>query len=212
MATKGYYAEQVLTQLNGADIIIDEQADLRRLYSRLSQVANDIINKYYRSLPEYERRSLMGSFAVPFENVLIQRDNKRNVYYADLPAKVISLEHGIGIYKISFIGDIDNDFVRIPLGSMSLWRNSITSNLEGRVGYEHQGKRVLFPTLSVAEESFLNKELFMLLICDRNDIDLDEEFYIPAELEEMIINQTVQTMINFKNPQIGNTQFEGRSK
>ena len=211
MATKGYYAEQVIRQLNGADIIIDEQADMRLIFTRLETNRNALIHRYYLQLPELMKRSLMGSFAVPFY-ANIQKDNKRNQYFTDLPAKVITLENDMGIYRVSFTEDVDNDFIRIPLGSMSLYRNSINANFEGRVGWELIGKKLYFPTLSVDVESYLNKELYMLLICDSAAIDLDEQFYIPAEFEEDIINQTYNAVLNFKNPQIGNTQFEGRSK
>lgn len=213
MATKGYYAEQVIRQLNGADIIIDEQADLRLLFSRLDKARNSFIFKYYASLNEYERRELMGSYAVPFYNVTIQYDNDRKQYYCDLPAKVLGIQNDLGVYKVSFIEDFDNDFIRIPLGSMSMYRGMVTSNFEGRIGWTLEGgKKLYFPTLSQQAESYEGKKLHLLLLCDSAEIDLDAEYYIPAEFEEDIINQVFQTMSTFKNPQIGNTQFEGRAK
>jgi len=153
---------------------------------RVDQVANGII----RINCEADSGILAGAYYVPYEDVPILKDEKLNKYYCELPAKVISLANEKGVWQVSTMQD--QSIIFIPIGTQGAWKykEELFDLLGNNPGYYAQQGKLFFENYNPVENT---DTLLLKLIVDRSVFDDEEDYCVPPDIEDMIVDKVMLT-------------------
>ena len=202
MITKYALAELALRRLSGGDISKDSEINIREMMLAVSQARDFVVRQELWQLLAMGEVDIAGEYITTYEDVAIHKDDKKNLYYSDIPANYINLPKDMGVYQISLMQDQFNSFVPTSSTFFSMYRGLLSQDLGGRKGYFVEGKRVYYTNMASADD--IEKALFKLVVSS-SEVDEDDIFPIPADKEMEVINMAVQSYLQMK--QIPNDQL-----
>lgn len=182
--------EQILRILSSGNISDDINWDEREIAKAIGQSRDRRMRLFI-----LETSKMDGEIAVTpdmlsvYKNVTVSKDSDLNQYYSELPVGILAgLPYDMGIYHISLMQDQQNSFKRVPNGGVSLYHGLEASNLEGNTGFYYESGRVYYT--NYLEEWYPGRVL-MKLVAKTDDIDLDAEIPMPAEMELDVVNEVI---------------------
>lgn len=142
MATRKQIAERILRILQGGDINVDTDMDVREIMLHVDSERDAIIQK--RILESYKpanKRSVaapaphdvIGNY-ISESNVSTSFDSNRGQAYINIPQIPIDLPDGAGILYVKDANDLGNTFRRVSAGTESLYID-LPSFSASRSGY-----------------------------------------------------------------------------
>jgi hypothetical protein len=124
-----------------------------------------------------------------YENIQLQLDTNRSLWYCTLPALPIAIPEGKGISTVSLMQDQYSLFIPLKNNSMWLYNESGQMDLQGNTGYFQEGLKLFFPNYQPnGIDTVLIKE-----VANSQDITDDEFFPCPPDIYEQIV-KTVMSM------------------
>lgn len=206
MITKRQFAELVITELSGGDIIMRNKYDERDVFRMADMAIADMIAAEYASKRGAADAYINGNYIKAFENVEVKWNENRNKSYFELPAEMIALENDKGLRMVSFMDGEDQMFKIIANGSLQTWNTLQVSSSDGSFSVFVEGSNVFIPDMP---KNYACK-LLVKMICSTSDLDPDELLRIPAQAEltlyERVLKlfgiqqQSRQKMGNDSNP------------
>jgi len=199
--TKYQLAEQALRILSGGDVSKDSETDIRELMIAVSQARDKIVRMELFQMIAAGEYDINSEYLVTYESVAVSKDMAKNLFYSILPAKVITLPKGMGVYQISLMQDQYNAFAPLPANFMSMYRNLPSQGLEGRFGYWQEGARVYYTGVDSVE----TPTVLMKLVPASNEVGEDDVFPIPPDKEYDVVSMAIQmyaTQKGIRNDQI----------
>ena len=189
MITLKAIAEQVKRILEGGDPSDDSQLDIREVGLAVQQVRNEIISAKVENAINKGHLTLDGAYLTVFNNVPIQFDSNRDVFYSDIPFQYASLPHDMGVYRVALMQDRFNDFVRVPSGGAFMFNGMETFRETNHKLYELKGSRIEY--LDVTLE---NKEVLIEGVALVEDFEVDNDIGIPADIQAMVVARSVELL------------------
>lgn len=187
MVSKRRLAEVVLNKLNGGVINRDSKVTIRQAEEAVGEARDYLIVKRM-----YEKYANWGAFDVDFEllkEYYVTTYKKGNKWVADLPARVIPIVHGLGIYHVSLSCCEEDDFIPKLNGSTAMY--------SGLAAFDMEGQRSYFPRENYLELSGTDGEveLLMRLIPASISLSSREDFKITPDMETEIVAMATQTLM-----------------
>jgi hypothetical protein len=189
MITLKVIAEQVKRMLEGGDPSDDSQLDIREVGLAVQQVRNEIISAKIENAINKGRLTLDGAYLTVFNNIPIQYDSNRDVFYSDIPFQYASLPHDMGVYRVALMQDRFNDFVRIPSGGAFMFNSMETFRETNHKLYELKGSRIEYLDVTLK-----NKEVLIEGVALVEDFEEDNDIGIPADIQAMVVARSVELL------------------
>lgn len=185
--TRVIIVEQILSLLAGGK----DSRGGRWAYQEIALAVNQIRNTLARDF-FYAGLKSGDSFTDPnwissFDNVDVQKDTDRNLWYSNLPAAPIALPDGKGINMVSYQKDQYNQFIPLKNGSMWMFGESGEMDLQGNTGFFQEGKKIYFPNY----QSTGYDKVLIKLVADSADLTDDDFFAVPPDVMEQIVKTVV---------------------
>jgi len=194
MTTLARIAEQVERRISGGDFQTTHPVDKREIILLIRQTTNFFIRQNLFENIKVGENSINGQYLSTFKNVEVKKDTDTDLTFSALPAKYLELPHDKGLFQISSMkNQFDDVFIPIRAGAAGLFNNSPAGKLEKRIGFWPEGDRVYF-TQDLLKKK-LNKILIKLVIDSPEDVDINDPYPIPPNLEKMIIDEVLDVMM-----------------
>lgn len=187
--SKKQLAEQVIRFLSGGNTTNDEELDLRELILYVSQALASIVRiRYYQNKAEGDDY-INGLFIYSFKNVLVQKDEDLNQYYAELPASTMDLPNDSAVHFVGYMQDQSKPIRRVPNGFIGISDGLSAGYLEGNSGFYVEGRNIYIVNIKKGEDPC---KLLIKLVVAFGDIDEDKEIFMPLDVQDEIIAKAVQ--------------------
>lgn len=187
MVSKRRLAEVVLNRLNGGVINRDSKITMRQAEEAVGEARDYIIVRRM-----YDKYKNWGAFDVDYE--LLKEYTgfsyaKGNKWVVDLPARVIPIVYGLGIYHVSLACDETDDFIPRINGSATMFKGLEAEDMEGLKSY--------FPRENYLELTGINGELEILFRLIPASISLSsrEDFKIVPDMEVEIVDMAFKALL-----------------
>jgi hypothetical protein len=188
VVNKRQIAEVIMGRLNGGKANRDSKVTIRDAMFAIDEARNklirDMFNEAYREHGEWDM-----TFEVLQEYYVTSKyDDKKKIWYVELPVSVIDLYEGRGVYHVSRTGEEYNDFVPQKSGSVSLFHGLEANNIEGQKGYIPRG--------NILELRGTDKEddILLRLIPNSHHIGDWESYALPGSLEQMVVRMAMEEL------------------
>lgn len=192
--TRAIIVEQILRLLDGGRNARNGRWKYQEIALSLNQARNTLARDFF-----YAGLKSGDSFTDPnwissFNEVDVQKDTDRNLWYSNLPATPIALPDGKGINMVSYQKDQYNQF--IPLKNGSMWMFGEVGgemDLQGNTGFFQEGKKIYFPNY----QSTGYDKVLIKLVADSADLGDDDFFAVPPDAMEQIVKTVVSMYAPF---------------
>lgn len=187
MITKYKIAEQVLLLLKGGNMKAASSVELDDIISSIGQYINTHFKQEHLSV------NMPSGETIPEGVMLTYYDDIVPVKYKDvskitLPVTPISLPRNMGIFHVSRTGDIDNGFIPLQNGQLSLIKGEkLISDLLGQVGYTPYGNDLVFNKDLTTEQGVTI--IVGLVVVDISKYDDYTPLPLPADMEATIVQE-----------------------
>ena len=138
--TKRRLADAVMNMLNGGRVNRDSKVTVRQVEEAVGEARDFLIVKKL-----YDKYAAWGSLEVDFEilkEFTAKSYKKNDNYFVDLPARVLPIVKGLGIFHVSLDGDEQNEFIPEDVNSLSMYSNLEADILEGQCSYIPREQRL----------------------------------------------------------------------
>lgn len=186
--TKKQLAEQILRILNSGDISHDNSIDPRELLLAIEQERDRVVRLRLFESMQMGNPTIPGDIVSAFDSIKIKKDTVKNLLYSDLPGRIMSLPEDKGVTHVSYTKDQYNAFVRMPNGSLSLYNGLLSSMIGGRGGYWVEGDRLYYNS---SVDDCCGNTVIIKMVMNSGDVDPNEKFPIPADLESEVIKNVI---------------------
>jgi len=187
--TKSQIAEQILRILNSGDVTSDNDIDIREIILAVEQERDRLVRlRLFESLQMGEM-IVAGDVISSFDNVLIKKDNDKDMLYSELPGNPLSLPNDYGVWQVSYQKNQKSAFIRMPNGSMGLYNGLPSSALGGRDGFFVEGNRIYYND-SVSD--CCGHRVLIKMVLNSGSIANDVTFPIPADIQSEVIKNVTQ--------------------
>lgn len=197
MRTKWSYAESVILELQndfpGRDLKIDQREVLLRLDALVNQMAKA---GYIENWKLGSGSSVDEQFLTTWENISVTDPSNKLPSYFTIPANYANLPKNGGIDQVYFMNSFSGNKTRYfdpviikTFKDVSAYRNTMASNLEGRISGYPKGRTFYFDRGNVFA-TYGNVGI-RLVIRDSSEIGDNDPYPIPADLEQSIIAELV---------------------
>lgn len=190
--TKNKLAEQVIRRLNGGDISDDAEQDPREVILFIEQAVAVLVKENYIKTLLVEETSVDPKYIAMFKNVPVLQDKDIGLSYSETPYPFLDLHADRGIHHVSMMKEQGGAFVPIRNGSVSLYSHSPAKNLEGRIGYWPEAKRIYYSVDLVRQGC--DKVLVKLIVPSPSELDDDEPYPIGSDMELPVIERVLALM------------------
>jgi hypothetical protein len=204
--TKHQIAEQALRMLSGGDVSKDSEITIREMMLAVSQARDFVIRQELWQLIAMGDVDVVGEYICSYEDEPVLFDDKRDMFYSEIPAEYINLPRNMGVYQISLMKDQFNAFVPVSSSFLSMHRGMASQNLNGQKGYLVEKGRVYYTGLEASDDI---EKVLIKLVAASSEIEEDDIFPIPADKEMEVIKMAVQmysTQLQIPNDQVNDNQ------
>lgn len=180
MTTRKVLVEQVLRKLTGGNLSSSFAITELEIGKQIDQVTNAIIRI----------NCLNGNwddYLTTYENIPIVKDTNKDIYYCTLPAKVISIPNQMGVFQVSTMKDQSSIFLPATANAAWLYGEDLAISLQGNSGYYNEQDKLYFLNYNPSTNT---DTILLKLIVDRSELDEEEDYQIPPDIEEMILLKT----------------------
>jgi hypothetical protein len=175
LTTRKLLVEQVRRKLAGGNVPNNFPITELEIGKMVDQSANAVIATQCL-------QGLWDDYLTEYEDLPIKLDEKKNLYYTDLPAKVISLPNQLGVFQVSTMQDQSSIFIPTTVNSQWLYPN-LAEILQGNSGYYNEQKKIYFVNYNPNDNT---DTILLKLIVDRSELDEEADYQIPPSIEEII--------------------------
>ena len=190
MATTKYQLpEQVLRILNSGDISHDNEIDIREILLAIDQERDRLIRMRLKESLMQGEKTIPGDIVTAFDSIKIKKDKVKKLLFSELPARPMSLFNDMGITHVSYTTDQYNAFIKMPNGSLSLYNGLLSSDIGGRGGYWLEGDRIYY---NKGVDDCCGNTVILKMILNSGDVEPDELYPIPADLEIEVVRNVLQ--------------------
>lgn len=187
-ATKKQLAEQVMRIVQGGHIKPDNPMDIRELMLYVDQLRDEYIRATTVLDPITGVIAVSPEFLSYYESVAIATDvNKGNIKYSTLPAHPIDLPGNIGIYSISPMTALDNQFIPVKPTSSWLYKNTMAYTNTAITEYYTVADKVFYRNVPAATTTVL-----MAIVASSKDILETASFPMSPDGEAHIIRELLK--------------------
>jgi len=194
--TKYKLAEQVKRLLSGGDPSDDSNLDIREISLALSQNLASLLRKRY-----YENKSLEFNGLddrIYFRSRGNKLSNEGGEYYLEIPSSGVDLPNGVDIKNVTDSSNRKSSYVPVGITFHTMF-NGLTSHcLSGRKGYYKEGSRLYFTGI---EDWRVPKDIDITMILPFGDLDEEEEFEIPDDMQSDLVRMTYDFFAATRNPE-----------
>jgi hypothetical protein len=213
MSTKRIIADQTMFRLNAGWPDIAQSTQKEDIFKALEQKINSLFKLQQFSVTLASGGTIPDNLAIAnYEGITVTRTtNERSK--ATLPIMPISLPLNAGVHEIRPLMSAANNadrmlgFPFIPLQAgqfFLLSADTLLNDLMGQVGYEVQGKTVVFTKdLTSMGVSKVDMKLVVLDMSQYSETDL---LPVPADMEDQLVNELVQQFAGSSQPETGAVQ------
>lgn len=187
--SKRYLAEQAWRLIQGGDISNDSSIIRGELVAYVGQVVNELIKTDILLNKSIGENVYFGDFISIFECLDILKDEKRCVFYTDLPARPLGIPNNSAITEVYFNEDPLATFMPIGAGFNSLTFGLDIYDMEGEISYWLEGRnRIYFKGITETKSNALNVHM----IADARSLNENEFLPIAPEFEPTVIQRVVE--------------------
>ncbi len=198
MTTLARIAEQIERRISGGDFQTTHPIDKREIILLIRQTTNFFIRQNLFENIKVGENSINGQYLSTFKNVEVKKDTDTDLTFSTLPAKYLELPHDKGLFQISPMkNQFDDVFIPIRAGAAGLFNNSPAGKLEKRIGFWPEGDRVYYKQDLLKKK--IDKVLIKLVIDSPEDIDINDPYPIPPDLEIRIVEHVMGIMMQTGN-------------
>src|SRR3990172_10133262 len=190
MATKRKLAEQALRILSGGQNTRDSQVSIQELMIFVNQAYAFVVKKNWWNNRREGESGVNGNFIYSFEDIVINKDTVKNLYYANLLSSFLGdIPHELGISHVSYVQSLNKPFVRLANGMNGLLRGLQSEGMGGNDTFFVENDKVYLPTVKKVNEDC---KLLMKLVVALEGIDEETNIAIPPDIAIEIVQMTVQ--------------------
>lgn len=188
METRLALAQQVIRILNGGRTTKDSRWKEQEIELALNEIRNALAEIYFFQALKNGGNSLDSAWFTTFENVPVQLDTNRNMWYSDLPSLPIALPDKKGINMVTLMKDFYTQI--IPMSNTSLWMfgESGTMDLQNNMGYFQDEQRIYY--VNYIQNNY--NLVLIDMVVNSMDIASDKLFPAPANVYEIMVDKCVQ--------------------
>ena len=188
-ATKRQLAEQNLRIIHGGDIHEDSQMDEREVWISIDQVRAKLIKHEIVANRKAGSFDISGDFISSFEDVVVQKDSKKDLFFSLIPVKYVILPDDMGLYQVSFMEDQTSPLLRMPNGAVGMFNGLQASGLGGRIGYWVEKDRIYYHNF---DKRYDDSKMLLKLVASTADFDADDELPIPSDREDELVRSVLE--------------------
>lgn len=197
MITKRNIADIVKSDLSGGDPSDDSKFHKAMIYKRTEMVLNTLMMQNFIEHRNENSYDIDGVFVVPFPDVTVQYDAKRDEKFSDLPGRVVSLPDGRGIRSVTLPQEKGTPFIAMANGQAEMMSLLEAGNLGGKRSYYIEQNRIYYK--NVADSI---NEVFIRMVVSVENLRPDEAIPIPAAYEDKLVEMVKQRMmIKYQTPE-----------
>ena len=206
-------ANQVQRILEGNALTRDSKRDERVLMTHVRQATHVVIKGEWFNARKEGEKIVSSQYIAKYEGIEVKVDPVSKENYIDTPAEYVSLPKDMGIQRVdpqTNIANLNKAMVPIPTNGMDIFGPLAAGKLESRFGFIPRREKIYFTRTKgkTLKDYSINKVDVDLVVISPIDVDPDDPYPIPPELEQVIIQETIkllgiQTMpdlINDNNP------------
>lgn len=188
MATIVTLAEQVLRRLNGGNSTAAQIQHLVEIKESVKQHINQLLKV------EYYNEVLPTGETIPDGCVLATYDEVevvawREVSKSVLPAIPVRLPRNMGVFHIGKTGEAFDGFIPMKMGVFSqVKQQRLISDVLGQIGYEVQGKEVVYSKNLLAIDPMIEEVTMRLIVSDINIVGDYDLLPINADMEKIVVD------------------------
>lgn len=191
-------AEQALRILSGGTPTDDAEITIQELVLAVSQAFASVVKNQYFAAKAIGEQMINGNLIYAFEDIEVQKDAKKGLFFSILPSTTIDLPYDMGIHQISRMKDQARVFIPLQNGFSGLFEGLKSHKLAGRIGYYLENDRVYYENMTVTNEV---STVLMKLVVPLSVLDVDDEVNVPDDIQSEIISGVVQLYsIEQENP------------
>jgi hypothetical protein len=188
MATKKQIAEQALLILSGGHLKPDRTIDIREVMFNLDQVRDELVRESTKAAIKEGIIEVDHDYLSFYESVSVSTDATKGLSYITLPASVISLPLGLGIYQITPIDDMEDAYIITRPGAPGLYSGTPALERTSNTYCWPVGDRVYFKNLGGAVS-----DVTVLMAATSKDIAESADFPVPPDEENLLLKNLLAT-------------------
>lgn len=194
---KWYFSEQVLLELQPDLRGRDEKVDQREILLRMDAIVNMLAKEGFLENWKYGFfGNVEEQFLTRFEWLTVTDGALDAPSVIELPAGYVSLPKQIGIEQVYFKNDFAattkkyfDPVIITSFKDRMTYRSNMAGNLEGRISCFPQGNSLVFDRANINAD--YGQIGIALMIRDSSAIGDTALYPIPANMEQVVIDQTV---------------------
>lgn len=171
-----------------------EQVDERDVILLIDQFVNEKAQEdYFANLKLCKDKSPNPSNLTVFKNVEVKYDADTDRTYCDLPAAYIQLPDDKGLYSISPMKDMINQFIAIRSNALWAYGNSQASGLQNNIGFYPEENKAIFDRDIIALG--YTEVLIREFISSSANIADDAPYPVSPEDEKYIVTEVFKLLV-----------------
>jgi len=185
MSTKRKFAEQ-LRDILYPNPTPDAKLDLQVAMVAVSQARDEYVrNMIFQS--KMETNIVYGNWVSSYNDVEVKFDKSRKEYYSFLPVNVISLDSDRGVQRVFKAGFPEDEYLPLPRGFKSMFRDSIAKSLEGESGFYLAGNKIVY-----VQNEQEDCKMCIDVVAQSEDIGMYDEFPVDSSATLQILARALE--------------------
>lgn len=200
MITKAKFADLIIAQKSGGPTGVQKKIDRREVYELVDVVVGSLIALEYEKARQRGDYQINGDWVSTYDEVPIYKSKKRNMKYAKLPAKLISLPGDRGLRMVAPQEDQSSPFIIIDGNSQHVFSTLESAYMPGKRTCFPEEDRIYFPNLPDSCCSVLVK-----MVAGTDHLGEDQPIPIPAITQEILfqhVSAILETQVRYKTKMI----------
>jgi hypothetical protein len=189
MTTLKKLAEQAQKLVTAGRLVTDRNISTQEMVLFVTQAFGHCVRMNFFEGKAEGESYVDGSFIYTFDDVAVEKDTRRDLYYSVMPSSTITLPNEMGIFHVSLVQDQSNPFVRLPNGYMGLMEALDVAGMENRKMFFQDGTRIYYTNITGADGI---TSVLLKLVVSLDGIDDEEEINVPNDIQLKILNIAVE--------------------
>jgi len=189
----------MVTKAQIADLIRDlksggiPNADNTKFDERDIFKMTDIAYSSLIAITHQQGETNFGSYITAYPDIKVEKDDVRNEFFSNLPAKLLTLPNDEGLRKVQPIQDRGVSIIITNNGNEEIYSGLHAGGLGGRSACYLEGDKIFYINLSSHITSVLIKQISSI-----EALDKDKAIPIPADKEQQLFDMIVERLTEQK--------------